>query len=442
MDTIEVDAPDVPRPSIVAGPSHASALPFIRRYRGIADGLPGEAAARTHAATILEQNGFPGVREEAWKYTNLRPLGELSFHGALTEAGGLDSGASTVALQLPDLGTLDSLPRLVFVQGRLREDLSVRSDLLSLGSFAKRPQFGDLANPARERMVALNAMLTEDGAIIDVGPGIDAGTLLLVSLGGDIHGTPIAFHPRHAIRLGEGAKLTLIEIATGLGVYLHNPVSEIHVAGGASLTHVRLQDESTSAFHLATIYADIGAGAIYDSFTLTTGGRLARCEIHARLSGRDAHVAVNAAQLLRGTQHGDFTTIVSHDAPNGASRQTVKNVLADRSRGVFQGKIEVARDAQKTDGYQMNQALLLSPHAEIDCKPQLEIYADDVKCSHGATVGALDAEQLFYLVSRGIPKAEAEAMLVKAFLVESLDMIPHGGARALLDGVLQRWWSV
>jgi Fe-S cluster assembly protein SufD len=343
---------------------------------------------------------------------------------------------------LPDLGALDSLPRLVFVQGRLREDLSVLSDLLPLGSFAKRPQFGDLANAARERMVALNTMLTEDGAIIDVGPGIDAGTLLIVSLGGDIHGTPIAFHPRHAIRLGEGARLTMIEIATGLGAYLHNPVSEIRIAGGASLTHVRLQDESHSAFHLATIYADIGAGAIYDSFTLTTGARLARCEIHARLSGRDAHVAVNAAQLLRGTQHADFSTIVSHDAPNGASRQTVKNVLAERSRGVFQGKIEVARAAQKTDGYQMNQALLLSPHAEIDCKPQLEIYADDVKCSHGATVGELDAEQLFYLVSRGIPKAEAEAMLVKAFLAESLDMIPHEGARALLDDVMQRWWSV
>jgi Fe-S cluster assembly protein SufD len=192
---------------------------------------------------------------------------------------------------------------------------------------------------------------------------------------------------------------------------------------------------------MATLYAQIGAGASYDGFTLTTGSRLARSELHARLAGANAHAAINAAQVLRGHQHADFTTVVSHDAPNGASRQTVKNVLADHARGVFQGKIEVARAAQKTDGYQMNQALLLSEHAEIDCKPQLEIYADDVKCSHGATVGALDPEQLFYLLSRGIPQAEARALLVRAFLSEALDMVAHDGARALLDGVLERWWE-
>jgi Fe-S cluster assembly protein SufD len=230
-------------------------------------------------------------------------------------------------------------------------------------------------------------------------------------------------------------------MAVGTGAYLHNPVTEIRVDERASLTHVRLQGESTSAFHLATIYAQIAASAIYDSFTLATGSRLARTEIHACLAGPDGHLAINAAQVLRGLQHGDFTTVVSHDAPNCASRQTVKNVLADRARGVFQGKIEVARAAQKTDGYQMNQALLLSPQAEIDCKPQLEIYADDVKCSHGATVGELDPEQLFYLVSRGIPQQEARALLIQAFLAEALDFVADAGARAMLDGVLQRWWA-
>ena len=163
--------------------------------------------------------------------------------------------------------------------------------------------------------------------------------------------------------------------------------------------------------------------------------------MHARLVGPQAHVAINAAQLLRGTQHSDFTTVVTHEAPNCASRQTVKHVLGGHARGVFQGKIEVARAAQKTDGYQMNQALLLSPDAEIDCKPQLEIFADDVKCSHGATVGELDADQMFYIVSRGIPQAEARAILVRAFLGEALDMIADESARGLLDRVIEDWWK-
>jgi Fe-S cluster assembly protein SufD len=416
--------------------SGMEASSFIKRYEGLSSRLPGTTAMRERAAAILSQSGLPGIREEAWKYTNLRPLAELRFHEALTEAG--DALPTTA---LPDLGGLSDLPRLVFVQGRLREDLSVRSDRLTLGSFMQGADFGTLAKPERERMVALNTMLAEDGAVIDVGAGIDAGTLLLVSVGEEVHGTPIAFHPRHVIRLGEGARLTLIEMAVGTGAYLHNPVTEIRVDERASLTHVRLQGESTSAFHLATIYAQIAASAIYDSFTLATGSRLARTEIHACLAGPDGHLAINAAQVLRGLQHGDFTTVVSHDAPNCASRQTVKNVLADRARGVFQGKIEVARAAQKTDGYQMNQALLLSPQAEIDCKPQLEIYADDVKCSHGATVGELDPEQLFYLVSRGIPQQEARALLIQAFLAEALDFVADAGARAMLDGVLQRWWA-
>jgi Fe-S cluster assembly protein SufD len=145
--------------------------------------------------------------------------------------------------------------------------------------------------------------------------------------------------------------------------------------------------------------------------------------------------------MLRGSQHADFTTIVRHEAPGCQSRQTVKNVLDEHARGVFQGKIEVARAAQKTDGYQMNQALLLSPHAEIDCKPQLEIFADDVKCSHGATVGELDADQLFYLRSRGVPLAQARGILVRAFLTEALELVRHDGARAMLETALSVWWQ-
>jgi Fe-S cluster assembly protein SufD len=332
-------------------------------------------------------------------------------------------------------------PRLVFCGGRYRADLSTENPSVQVGRFADTAVFGTQARPDREPLVALNTMLAQDGAILDVAAGVDAGALVLLSLAEEVHGLPIACHPRHTVRLAAGAKLTLIEISTGRGTYLHNPVFEIAVAAGASLTHVRLQDEAPGAFHLATIYADIAAGGTYDSFTFNVGARLVRTEVHAALNGAGGVAHLNAAQLLRGVQHGDFTSVVSHQAPSCISRQTVKNVLADKSRGVFQGRIEVARGAQKTDGYQMNQALLLSPEAEIDSKPELEIYADDVKCSHGATVGELDPEQFFYLRSRGIPADEARAMLVRAFLIEALDAVANPAARGALEQVVEQWWQ-
>jgi Fe-S cluster assembly protein SufD len=192
---------------------------------------------------------------------------------------------------------------------------------------------------------------------------------------------------------------------------------------------------------LATLYAAIAEEGTYDSFALNLGGRVVRTEAHVRFGGPKGVAHLNGAQLLSGVQHADFTTVVQHDAPACSSRQTVKHVLAGRSQGVFQGRIEVARVAQKTDGYQMNQALLLSPDAEIDTKPELEIFADDVKCSHGATVGELDADQLFYLRSRGIPDAEARSMLVRAFLAEALEMVTNETARGVLDRAVEGWWE-
>ena len=215
----------------------------------------------------------------------------------------------------------------------------------------------------------------------------------------------------------------------------------VRLADGAVLTHVRIQTDDAAAFHMAMIYASVAEGGTYDSFTLNIGGRITRTEIHATLNGPGAVAHVNGAQLLRGSQHADFTSVMRHAAPKGTSRQTVKNVLAGRSRGVFQGRIEVARGARGTDGYQMNRALLLSPDAEVDTKPELEIFADDVKCSHGATIGELDAEQMFYLRSRGVPEQEAKSILVRAFLAEALDPVTNDTARALLEDAVTRWWE-
>ena len=404
---------------------------FLARYEGLRGRLVGSAFVREQAAEVLRASGLPGPREEAWHFTSLRPLAEIAFHEPITPV----ADCAKLMSRVPDIDG----PRLVFVDGRFRDDLSIVPDGIAVR--VGIPSYGVLARPAQDRLVALNSMLAEDGATIDVPAGRDAGTLLLVSLGADTEGRAVAFHPRHSVALGAGASLTLIEVAVGEGVYLHNPVLEATVAADATMVHLRLQNEAETAFHLSTVYADVAARGTYDSFALTLGARVARMEVHARLGGVGASAHLNAAQLLGGNQHADFTTVVSHEAPNCASRQTVKNVLTGRSRGVFQGRIEVARVAQKTDGYQMNQALLLSPDAEIDSKPQLEIYADDVKCSHGATVGELDADQLFYLRSRGIAEGDARSMLVRAFLAEALDPIAHEPTRAAMERAIESWWQ-
>jgi Fe-S cluster assembly protein SufD len=408
-----------------------SAEAFFRdRYDGGGKNLPGDVAVRAEAAETFRRNGMPGAREEAWRYTNLRLVEEANFAPPPAAAD-----CTALLARLPEIAG----PRLVFADGRFRPDLSTLPPGISVRTGA--PAFDVLARPAEEKLVALNTMLAEDGAAIEVAAGQDAGTLLLISLGTGAQDRPVAFHPRHSLRLARGASFTLIEISIGDGGYLNNPVFSITVAEDAKLVHLRLQDESPAAFHLSTLYADVAARGTYDSFALNLGGRLVRTEVHARLGGERATAHLNAAQLLGGRQHADFTTVVRHDAPATLSRQTVKNVLTGRSRGVFQGKIEVARIAQKTDGYQMNQALLLSPDAEIDSKPQLEIYADDVKCSHGATVGELDADQLFYLRTRGVPEPEARTMLVRAFLSEALDPIAHEAGRAAMEAAIAAWWE-
>jgi len=402
---------------------------FLARYAGLRRRLPGDDTLREAAAASFRASGLPGRRDEAWKYTDLRALGAMAFHEPLT--------LTDAATLLPETAGA----RVVFVDGRFREDLSDVPAGVAFTPFALQPKFGRLARPEREPLVALNTMLAEDGAVLEVAEGVDAGLIDLISIGTESPGRATAFHPRHTIRLGKGAKLTLMETARGMGTYLHNPVTAIEVAEDAVLSHVRLQDEATDAFHLATLYVEVAAGASYDGFTFNLGARICRTDVHARLLGEGGDVHLNAAQLLRGVQHADFTTVVAHDAPSCASRQTVKNVLTGRARGVFQGRIEVAQVAQKTDGYQMNQALLLSPDAEVDSKPELRIHADDVKCSHGATVGALDPAQLFYLRTRGVPEAEARAMLVRAFLSETFDLVTDAAAREALDAALTRWWE-
>lgn len=404
---------------------------FSQRFEGIA------GVERQQAVAALQRVGLPSRRVEAWKYTALRALGQTSL---AAPAATYDVTAARAVLDdvLAAQDTLAGLPRLVFVNGRHAPELSVLPEGVKVTFFADTPRFGTAAAPDRDPLVALNTALAEDGAQIQVEAGVDAGALLLLSIGLGGQDITFSFHPRHAVALASDARLALLCVQAGQGAYFHNPVTDISVGNGAALEHVTLQLEGDAAVSLGTVYANVTREGVYDSFALGVDGLLLRHEVHARLGASRATVHVNGVQRLGATQVGDMTSVITHAAPDCISRQTVRNVLDGHARGVFQGKVLVEQIAQKTDGYQMNQALLLSPDAEIDAKPELEIYADDVRCSHGATVGALDDEQLFYLRSRGVPEAQARQMLIEAFLDETLALIAHEGAQALCRAMLAR----
>lgn len=418
--------------------TEAGAAGFLHRFEGLRARLPGRGlpwlvARREAAAESFRALGFPSRKVEAWKYTDLAPLTQAGFGEPLTPV------ESALPLPRPVAPR-----RVVLVDGRFSQDLSdtdvpVRSLARHLPELEGR--LGALARVEDLPLVALNTALFEDGVLIDLAPGEDGGVIELLSVARADR--PVASHPRHLIRLGAGAKLVLIERSWGHGEgrYLHSPVFEVEVGEDAHVTHSRMQQEGKGAIHLSTVFADVAARGTYDSFLLHAGAKLSRSEAHVRLAGPRAAAHLNGAQLLGDGQHGDCTTFLDHAAPDCPSRQTVKTVLAGRSRGVFQGKIHVHQIAQRTDGYQMNQALLLSDQAEIDSKPQLEIYADDVKCSHGATVGELDEEQVFYLRSRGIPAAQARSMLIEAFLQEAVEGVTEEAARAALAEAVAGWWE-
>jgi len=385
--------------------------------------LTGASNARQASADAARAHGWPTRADEAWHYTDLNARLKMFDLG-------LPRDRPDRAVSLP----ANDSPQIVFVNGRYSEAQSGRLSFVS----RYQPRSSTAGDPELP-MVALNTAIATDGVSVNIPEHSDAGTVFLISIA-DVDDQAV-ISPRHRVTLGPNATLALIETAQGHGDYLHNPVIEIELAEGAVLKHYRLQNESAGCVHVATIFARIQSGATYEFFTLSCGAAMSRTETHARLAGPEASVQLNAAQLLTGTQHGDVTSVISHDAPRCASRQTVKSVLAGTARGVFQGRIEVARPAQKTDGYQMNQALLLSPTAEIDCKPELEIFADDVKCSHGATIGALDPEQLFYLRSRGIAESDARAMLIRAFLDEAFEPVRNEAARQMFETAIDAWWQ-
>ena len=422
---------------------------FVEHYDALKPQLPGAgldwlSGLREAGIERFRALGLPTPKVEEWKYTNLRPLERAALKPA-------------AALQTPV--SLDRAPsflgeaaghRLVFVNGRLNDALSDTGSLpegVTLAGLAAavekqpdvvRPHLGQVADGARQPLLALNTAFFADGAVLHVPAGVSIDQPIeLVFVGtGEAEATP-AFHPRLLIVLEDGARATLVEHHVGLGdgPYLSNGATEVRVGDGAHLRHYKLQAESDTAFHVSTLHGRLGEGAFYDGFGLATGARLSRNELHIRLEGPHAEARLNGSYLMRGKQHVDNTTLVEHVAPDTTCREVYKGALEDKARSVFQGKLLVHRDAQRTDGHQLSQALLLSDTAESDSKPELEIYADDVKCSHGSTAGSLDKEALFYLRSRGLPYRAAQRLLVESFVGEVIEEI---GATGLTDRFMQR----
>ena len=382
---------------------------------------------REEALARFAEAGLPTPRQEAWKYTNLVGLKRFDF--ARTEAPPALDAAPAL---LPD-----ARHRLVFANGAFRPELSRLEGSLATLSDAREDEIGAVADREASPLVALNEGLARDGYLLRLPAGFVVAEpieVIHVTTGG-------AAHLRNLVVAGTGAQATIVERHLSLGDSegASNIVTEVDLGPEAQLRIWKVQEESAAAHHLAFTAARLAANARFESAVLTLGARLSRNETHVRLEGRGAACRLDGAYALRGRQHCDNTTVVTHSAPGCQSRQTFKGALDDRARGVFQGKVWVAKDAQKTDGRQLSQALLLSDHAEIDAKPELHIYADDVKCSHGATAGELDADALFYLRARGVPEAEARSLLVEAFLNDAVEGVTDEAVRAAFAARIATW---
>jgi Fe-S cluster assembly protein SufD len=410
--------------------------------------LPGAAAVaalREDAFQRFETEGLPHRRVEEWKYTDLRAL----MRDAKPLAGPPDAAAKARAGDV--LATLVAIEarRIVFVDGAFVPELSDLGDLeagLSIRSTAQMLAAGDARLTARlgkvapsdDIAVALNTAFMGDGAVIHVAAGAAlARPLHLVFVAADSEAA--SMFVRSLVTIEKGARAMLVESHLGAAANEHqvNAVLELEVGDEAHVDHVKITGEGAGALHVSTLMASIGAHGRFNEFLFTTGGDVVRNQLFVRFAGEGTIAGIRGASLLKGRQHADTTLVADHAVADCTSREVFKTVLDDEGRGVFQGKIIVRPRAQQTDAKMATHALLLSETAEADNKPELEIFADDVQCGHGATSGDLDEDLLFYLKARGIPAKEAEALLIQAFVGEAVEGIEHAGLRdALMDQVV------
>ena len=382
---------------------------------------------REAAIARIADVGLPGRRMEPWHYTDLRTLLKAVPPVAELEA--------TTAL--PGQLTIVGAPQIVFSGARM----SASGALPAGVALAPLPHDApvSVAVPANEALVVLNSAFALASASLVIAPGIDAGAIHIAFR--DAHEATANLARRVRIEVQAGASVTIIEShesRNGLA-HLTNTLVEFELGDGAKVHHVRVNSCGDEANSLSTLAARVGDNANFATLSMTTGARVSRHQIFVRYAGEHAHVALRGVSLLRGKQHADTTLVIDHATPNCESREAFKTIVDGDATGVFQGRIVVAPHAQKTDARMSSKALLLSEGATMNNKPELEIFADDVQCAHGATCGELDDNLLFYIMARGLPKREAEALLLEAFVGDVIDEVEDENLREILMVKARDW---
>jgi Fe-S cluster assembly protein SufD len=409
--------------------------------------LPGVAPLRAAAFERFAKAGLPHRRVEEWKYTDLRALMRDAKPLAIPPGADAQARAKDAGALLADI----ECRRLVFVDGAFVPALSDLTDLspgLTIRPMAEALAQSDallgkhLGQVFRtdDAAVSLNTAFMGDGVLIHVAAGaaLQRPIHLVFAATGE---KPAALFTRSLVVVDKGARAMLVESHEGAEErdYQVNTALELVVADDAHVDHIKITREGAKALHVSSLLADVGAHARFNTFAFTTGGAVVRNQMFLRFAGEGTIANIRGASLLRGRQHSDVTLLADHTVPGCQSREVFKSVLDGQSRGIFQGKIIVQPHAQKTDAKMASHALLLSEDAEADHKPELEIFADDVQCGHGATVGDLDEDLLFYLRARGIPQAEAESLLIQAFVGDAIEGIEHAGLREVLMEAVTAW---
>jgi len=401
---------------------------------------------RKAALDQFAELGFPTLDDEEWKYTNVAPIAKTSFQ---LGTGSKVPGLKVDQLQRITFGEMEC-SYLVFLNGRFTPELSrIRRlpDGAWVGSLAValeeepgrvEPHLARHAAFDKQAFVSLNTAFLQDGAFVHLPRRKvmeEPIHLIYVTVP---NGAPLVSHPRNLIVAEEGSQVAVVESYVSLGdsPYFTNAVTEVVASEGAVVDLCKLQRESEQAFHVATLQSHLSRSARFASHSISLGGALVRNDLNMVLDAEGIECVLNGLYLAQGTQHIDNHTFIDHAKPHCASREFYKGVLSGRSHGVFNGKIMVRKDAQKTDAKQTNKNLLLSEEALVDTKPQLEIYADDVRCTHGATIGQLDEDALFYLRSRGVGREDARSLLIHAFATDLISRIPVKPVRTGLECLL------
>ena len=390
---------------------------------------------RSAAASRFADLGFPTVRDEEWKFTNVAPIAAIDWAAP--------GSASLSEEQIDAFLYADAPHRVVFVNGRFVPALSRTAGLpegTRIGSLADvadpsiQRHFNTIAETDARAFAALNTAFAEDGAYLFVAEGaiLDAPIqLLFVSVAAQ----PSMSHPRTLVILGKGSQSQIVETYVGRPGqrYFTNAVTEVFVGENAVLDHYKVQEESVEAYHVASLHVHAARSATFSSHSFALGGKLTRNDAVATMAGEGAECTLNGLYLADGERLVDNHTTIDHAMPHCPSHEIYKGIIGGKARAVFNGKIIVRQDAQKTDAKQTNRALLLSDDATINTKPQLEIFADDVKCTHGAAIGQLDEDAVFYLRARGLTYQEARDMLIHAFAGDILDRVKIDLLRTALE---------